>query len=110
MLVAYTGFSQSLPINFEGDIVTADFVDFAGGTATVVPNPLVSGINTSNTVGQIVRDGETIFAGSKILLTDNLDFSVLTKISMKVYTTAPVGTVVKLKLFDLPLSIKKYEE
>jgi hypothetical protein len=98
MLVAYTGFSQSLPITFEGDIVTADFVDFAGGTATVVPNPLVSGINTSNTVGQIVRDGETIFAGSKILLTDNLDFSVLTKISMKVYTTAPVGTVVKLKL------------
>lgn len=98
LLTCITGFSQSLPINFEGDITTSDFVDFAGGTATVVPNPSVSGINTSNTVGQIVRDGETIFAGSKILLTDNLDFSVLTKISMKVYTTAPVGTVVKLKL------------
>ncbi|MBO3118019.1 T9SS type A sorting domain-containing protein [Winogradskyella sp. DF17] len=94
----YSGFSQSLPINFEGDITTSDFVDFAGGTATVVPNPSLSGINTSSTVGQIVRDGETIFAGSKILLTDNLDFSVLTKISMKVYTTAPAGTVVKLKL------------
>jgi hypothetical protein len=94
----YSGFSQSLPINFEGDITTNDFVDFAGGTATVVPNPSLSGINTSSTVGQIVRDGETIFAGSKILLTDNLDFSVLTKISMKVYTTAPAGTVVKLKL------------
>jgi hypothetical protein len=98
LLTFYSGFSQSLPISFEGDISTSDFVDFAGGTATVVPNPLVSGINTSSTVGQIVRDGETIFAGSKIILTDNLDFSVLTKISMKVYTTAPVGTVVKLKL------------
>jgi len=98
LITFYSGFSQSLPINFEGDITTNDFVDFAGGTATVVPNPSLSGINTSSTVGQIVRDGETIFAGSKILLTDNLDFSVLTKISMKVYTTAPAGTVVKLKL------------
>lgn len=98
LLAFYSGFSQSLPIDFEGDISTSDFADFAGGTATVVPNPSISGINTSSTVGQIVRDGETIFAGSKIILTDNLDFSVLTKISMKVYTTAPVGTVVKLKL------------
>jgi len=92
------GFSQSLPFNFEGDITTSDFVDFDGGTATVVPNPSISGINTSNNVAQIVRDGGAIFAGSKIILTDNLDFSVLTKISMKVYTTAPVGTVVKFKL------------
>ncbi len=92
------GFSQSLPFNFEGDVTTADFVDFDGGTATVVANPSVSGINTSNTVARIVRDGGAIFAGAKILLTDNLDFSVLTKISMKVYTTAPVGTTVKFKL------------
>ena len=28
----------------------------------------------------------------------NLDFSVLSKITMKVYTTAPVGTIVKFKL------------
>jgi hypothetical protein len=38
------------------------------------------------------------YGGSKILLTDNLDFSVLTKLSMKVYTTAPIGTIVKFKL------------
>jgi hypothetical protein len=92
------GFSQSLPINFEGDITTSDFVDFGGGTAIVIANPLPSGINTSGSVGQIVRDGGAIFGGSKIILTDNLDFSVLTKITMKVYTTAPVGTVVKFKL------------
>ena len=88
------GFSQSLPINFEGDITTADFVDFDGGTATVVVDPL----DNSNTVARIVRDGEAVFAGSKILLDDNLDFSVLTKITMKVYTTAPIGTIVKFKL------------
>ena len=98
LLIAYSGFSQSLPINFEGDISTSDFVDFDGGTATVTSNPLQSGINTSSSVGRIVRDGGAIYAGSKIQLTDNLDFSVLTKITMKVYTTAPIGTIVKFKL------------
>ena len=92
------GFSQSLPINFEADVTTADFVDFDGGTAMVTTNPLISGINTSNTVASIVRDGGATYGGSKILLTNNLDFSVLTKITMKVYTTAPVGTTVKFKL------------
>ncbi len=98
LLIVNLGFSQSLPINFEGDVTTADFVDFDGGTATVTSNPNPSGINTSSSVAQIVRDGGAVFAGSKILLTNNLDFSVLTKLSMKVYTTAPVGTTVKFKL------------
>ncbi len=98
ILLAHTGFSQSLPINFEGDITTSDFSDFDGGTAIVTSNPMPSGINTSSSVGRIVRDGGAVWAGSKILLTDNLDFSVLTKITMKVFTTAPVGTTVKFKL------------
>ena len=90
--------SQSLPINFEGDITTSDFSDFDGGTAIVISNPSTSGINTSNNVGQIIRDGGKTWAGSKIILTNNLDFSVLTKITMKVYTSAPIGTTVKFKL------------
>ena len=92
------GFSQSLPINFEADVTTADFVDFDGGTATVTANPAMSGINTSTSVARIIRNGGAIFAGSKILLSANLDFSVMTKITMKVYTTAPIGTTVKFKL------------
>ena len=94
----YSGFSQSLPINFEGDVSNSDFIDFDGGTAIVTTNPDPSGINISSTVGRIIRDGGTIWAGSKIQLTNNLDFSVLTKIRMKVYTTAAVGTNVKFKL------------
>ncbi len=94
----YSGFSQSLPINFEGDISTSDFFDFDGGTGIVTSNPNPSGINMSSSVGRIVRDGGAIYAGSKILLNDNLDFSVLTKITMNVYTTAPIGTTVKFKL------------
>ena len=83
-----TGFSQSLPFNFEGDITTSDFSDFDGGVATVVANPNPSGINTSASVAQIVRDEGASWSGSKILLADNLDFSVKTKITMKVYTKA----------------------
>jgi hypothetical protein len=98
LLVSTFVFSQGLPFDFEGDITTEDFVDFDGGVATVMANPSATGINTSATVAQIVRDGGAIFAGSKIILDENLDFSMNTVLSMKVYTTAPVGTIVKFKL------------
>ena len=91
--------AQTLPIDFENNIVTIDdFEDFDGGSATIIPNPQSNGINTSATVAQIVRDGGTIWSGSKILLDANLDFSVNSTISMKVFCTAPVGTIVKFKL------------
>ncbi len=90
--------AQSLPIDFESTITTTDFIDFDGGIATVIPNPQPNGINTSSTVAQIVRDGGTIWSGSKIELAANLDFSSNSSISMKVFTTAPVGTIVKFKL------------
>jgi len=90
--------SQSLPIDFETSITTSDFIDFDGGTATVIPNPQSNGINTSTNVAQIVRNGGQIWAGSKIDLSANLDFTTLNAITMKVYTTAPVGTIVKFKL------------
>lgn len=91
--------AQTLPIDFENNIVTIDdFEDFDGGTATVIPNPQSNGINTSGTVAQIVRDGGAIWSGSKILLDNNLDFSVNSTLSMKVFCTAPIGTTVKFKL------------
>jgi len=90
--------AQSLPFDFENDITTADFIDFDGGTATVLANPQSGGINTSATVAQIIRDGGQVFAGSKIELDDPLDFTTLNTITMKVYTSAPAGTTIKLKL------------
>jgi hypothetical protein len=98
VLITHAGFSQSLPINFEGDVTTADFVDFDGGTGIVTTNPMPAGSNNSSSVAQIIRDGGATWGGSKIILNDNLDFSVLTKITMQVYTTAPIGTTVKFKL------------
>ncbi|MBK6903012.1 MAG: T9SS type A sorting domain-containing protein [Saprospirales bacterium] len=98
LFVATIGNGQALPIDFESTIVTADFIDFDGGTATVIANPQPNGINTSASVAQIVRNGGTIWAGSKIDLAANLDFTTLNSLSMKVFTTAPIGTVVKFKL------------
>ncbi len=98
LFAAFMGFSQSLPESFESSITTANFIDFDGGVATVLPNPQQNGINTSATVGRIVRNGGQIWAGSKYTLAANLDFTTLSVISMKVFTTAPVGTMVKFKL------------
>ena len=65
LITAFVGFSQTLPEDFEMSITTSDFIDFDGGVATVLANPVPSGINTSATVGRIVRNGGQIWAGSK---------------------------------------------
>ena len=89
---------QNLPVNFENGLVsTSTFIDFDGGTATVLTNPNPSGINSSNKVAKIVRNGGATWSGSKIILSSNLDFSMKNIIRMKVYTTAPVGTIIKFK-------------
>lgn len=98
MLTISFCFSQSLPINFESGVTTSNFADFDGGYATVISNPQSSGSNTSATVGRIIRSGGQVWAGSKLALTNNLDFSTNSVISMKVFTSAPVGTIVKFKL------------
>ena len=66
---------MALPINFEeGQVTTESFVDFNGGTGTVVDNPFITDDNPSNTVGKIVRDGEDIWAGSYLIVSP-LDFN-----------------------------------
>jgi len=39
--------AQSLDIDFESSITTEDFIDFDGGTAEVISNPQMNGLNTS---------------------------------------------------------------
>ena len=99
---------QNLPFNFENGLVsTSTFIDFDGGTATVLTNPNPSGSNSSSKVAKIVRNGGATWSGSKIILSSNLDFSIKNIISMKVYTTAPVGTKIKFKLEGLVGSIER---
>ena len=89
---------MALPINFEdGQVTTESFVDFNGGTGTVVDNPFITDDNSSNTVGKIVRDGGDIWAGSYLELEDFIDFTTNTTINMRVYSVSP-GLHVKFKL------------
>ena len=98
LFLANVGYSQiTLPIDFETTPVTADFIDFDGGTASVIPNPQSSGINTSASVAQIVRDGGQPWGGSKLVLANNLDFTTNNSFSMKVFSPA-VGIPVLFKL------------
>ena len=89
----------ALPIDFEGGTVAnGNFGDFNGGIATVIANPVSGGINTSAGVGRMVRNGGTVFGGATLVISANVDFSIDPTICMKVYTTAPVGTQVSLKM------------
>ena len=93
------GQTVSLPFHFEsGSIVNGDFTNFDGGTATVIANPQSSGINTSATVGRMVRNGGQPWAGAYLTTPSNVDFSTNPIICMKVFTTAPVGTTISLKM------------
>ena len=94
-----------LPIDFElGDdliqIDSSNFVNFNGGVFEVLVNPYQYEENDSKWVGKITRNLGDIWAGSKIQLDANLNFSLSTLISMKVYTQAPIGTQIKLKIED----------
>ncbi|MDF1867273.1 MAG: T9SS type A sorting domain-containing protein [Saprospiraceae bacterium] len=97
IICATIGYSQSLPFDFEPVPLQSDFIDFDGGTASVIPNPFVMGVNTSPRVGQIIRNGGTIWAGSKVILSDFLDFSTEGAFSMKVFSPVE-GITMKLKL------------
>ena len=87
----------NLPIDFETIPLTSDFHNFDGGVATVIDNPKTAG-NGSAKVAQMVRTNGAVWAGSYLGLEKMLDFSTLNGIKMKVWTSAPIGTKVILKL------------
>jgi hypothetical protein len=94
-----------LPINFEdGQVTTESFVDFNGGTGTVVDNPFITDDNPSSTVGKIVRDGGDIWAGSYLIVSP-LDFTSETTIKYKSFTiqnSIEIGTSTTLWGTELP--------
>ncbi|MDG2173322.1 MAG: T9SS type A sorting domain-containing protein [Flavobacteriaceae bacterium] len=98
-LYSISSISQiNLPIDFENNqVTTADFVNFDGGVGSATNNPYINDQNLSSTIGQIIRDGGQVWAGSYLVLSDYLDFSSNTHISMSVYTPIS-GLTVKFKL------------
>ncbi|MDP4773353.1 MAG: T9SS type A sorting domain-containing protein [Schleiferiaceae bacterium] len=86
-----------LPITFESGTNTDHFFSFESAQLTVVPNPYVTPANTSATVAKIVRHLGAPFGGSKITFTSPINFATHTVLTMKVWTSAPIGTNVTLK-------------
>jgi hypothetical protein len=41
---------STLPLNFEAGVVSTDFLNALGVTLSIIANPQINGINTSNTV------------------------------------------------------------
>jgi hypothetical protein len=95
---SFLGWSQSLPFDFES--ATSGMVGYDGATFTIVSNPDTAG-NSSSNVAKIVKvNVNDLWAGGKITSVSSLDFSTSASnvLSMKVYTTEPVGTIIKVKL------------
>jgi len=88
----------NLPITFETVPLTSDFNNFDGGTAKVINNPKQGTANNSAKVGEMVRNGGAAWAGTWLGLENNLNFSTLNAIKMDVWTMAPIGTTVALKV------------
>ncbi|MFY7652784.1 MAG: BACON domain-containing protein, partial [Chitinophagaceae bacterium] len=86
----------SLPIDFEAD-GTYVFTNFDGGTGLAVPNPAPGGENTSSKVGRIIRNGGATWAGSLLTVSQNINFTTLTTLAMRVYVPR-AGVPVLLKL------------
>ena len=88
-----------LPFDFETSPITSDFSNFNGGTATVEPvaTPQDNGNSSTNLV-KLVRNGGDIWAGAFLNLDGGLDFSSQSYITLKLWTEAPIGTTVRMKL------------
>ena len=83
-----------MPIDFQ---TNALITSFDGAVGSIVNNPQTTG-NSSSKVMKIVRGGGKIWAGSKLTLDNNLDFSSEESVRFKLYTSAPIGTKIAFKL------------
>ena len=86
-----------LPLDFEDDSLIYNFTNFDGGVAERMPNPDMSGINTSGNVARMVKDGGQPWGGAWIRIHGGLDFSESSVFKMKVWSPR-VGVPVLLKL------------
>lgn len=89
LIICSLAYSQSLPLDFESTTIKYSFTDFDGGNSKKIANPNISGINTSATVMQLVKDSGAVWAGSKITLSSPIDFSA--KRVFKVKVISPVA-------------------
>ncbi len=86
-----------IPVDFESETLTYSFSDFAGGAATVIDNPDMSGINTSAKVGKMVKSAGEVYGGSTLALGAPVVWDGKSSVKMKVWANR-VGASVLFKL------------
>ncbi len=98
----------ALPLDFQSSTLVYAFTNFDGGNATVINNPQSSGINTSTKVGRMIKGAGQPWGGSFIELAAPINFSVLKKFKMKVFSPR-VGAKVLLKVENLTNGALNFE-
>ena len=87
-----------MPIDHEDESVVYAWNDFGGAATSVIANPDASGVNTSATVAQSIKTaGSETWAGTFIVLDEQLDFSTITTLAVDVWTPDG-GELVNLKV------------
>jgi len=99
----------ALPLDFQSSTLVYAFTNFDGGNTTVINNPQSSGINTSTKVARMVKGAGQPWGGSFIELASPINFSVLKKFKMKVYSPR-VGAKVLLKVENLTNGALNFEK
>lgn len=90
-----------LPLDFQSTSFTYNFNNFDGGSAAVIDNPQVSGINTSSKTGRMVKNAGQTWGGSWIALSNPINFTGTTRMfKMKVFSPR-VGAKVLLKVENM---------
>ena len=95
-LIAY----PELPLDFQSTTISYSFIDFDGGSASVIDNPQINGINNSTKVARMVKNPGQVWGGSLLIMNGPIDFSVNRIFKMKVYSPR-VGAKVLLKAENL---------
>lgn len=86
-----------LPMTFESPTVNYAWGDFGGSATSVIANPYPGGINTSSTVGKIVKAKDQTWAGNYIVMSNPIDFTSNKKFKVKIYSWRP-GLRITLQL------------
>jgi hypothetical protein len=87
LFLSAIGYAQvTIPVDFESSAITYPITDFGGGQMTVEDNPDMSGINTTNRVGRMIKNAGDPWGGSVLELAAPIDFSTNKHFKMKVWT------------------------
>ena len=99
----------TFPITYESATLDYSFIDFAGGSTSVITNPYKNGINTSNKVCQMIKYADQVYGGCIKKLGDPIDFTTKKTFKIKVYSPR-VGAKMLFKVEDKNNSGNFYEK